>query len=89
MEIKIGVELFDKWLEYFKENATDRISELHTRSYMNFIDVEAEYYFLMAELFDTFFKENKITIDENSLRWVITFSSNGFVQLLKDHKIIK
>ncbi len=82
-------ELFDKWLEYFKENATDRINALHTRSYVNFIDVEAEYYSLMAELFDNFFKENKITVDENTLRWVISFSSNCYVQLLRDHRIIK
>ena len=82
-------ELFDKWLEYFKENATDRINDLHTRSYVNFIDVEAEHYSLMAELFDNFFKENQIVVDENTLRWVISFSSNCYVQLLKDHKIIK
>lgn len=85
----IMTELFDKWLVYFKENATDRINDLHTRSYMNFIDVEAEYYSLMAELFDNFFKENQTTVDETTLRWVISFSSNCYVQLLKDHKIIK
>ena len=83
------MELFDKWLEYFKKNATDDINNLHTRSYMNFIDVEAEYDFLMAELFHNFFKENEVTIDENILRWIISFSSNCYVQLLKDHKIIE
>lgn len=81
--------LFDKWLEYFKKNATDSINNLHTRSYMNFIDVEAEYDSLMAELFHNFFKENEVTVDENILRWVISFSSNCYVQLLKDHKIVK
>ena len=81
--------LFDKWLEYFKKNATDDINNLYTRSYINFIDVEAEYDSLMAELFHNFFKENEVTVDENILRWVISFSSNCYVQLLKDHKIIK
>jgi hypothetical protein len=82
------MELFDKWLEYFKKNATNEINTLHTRTYMNFIDVEAEYYSLMADLFDSFFKENEVIIDSDILRWVISFGSNCYVELLKAHKII-
>ena len=82
------MELFDKWLEYFKKNATDEINTLYTRTYINFIDVEAEYYSLMGDLFDNFFKENEVIIDSDILRWVISFSSNCYVELLKAHKII-
>ena len=82
------MELYDKWLEYFQKNGTDEINALHTRSYINFIDVDAEHDTLMADLFDGFFKENDVIIDRDILMWVLSFSSLCYVELLKNHKKI-
>ena len=82
------MELYDKWLEYFQKNGTDEINALHTRGYINFIDVEAEHDILMANLFDGFFKENEVIIDRNILMWVLRFSSHCYIELLKNHKKI-
>lgn len=82
------MELYDKWLEYFKKNGGDEINALHTRDYNNFIDIEAEHDTLMADLFDGFFKENDVIIDRGILMWVLSFSGLCYVELLKAHKII-